>query len=81
MKDYELRVWYGVLAPKATPPEQVARLRAEVRKVLALASTKDALDAMGMDLYDIPLEQFDTVMKSDRDKYTRIIKTANVKLN
>jgi len=81
IKDYELRAWYGVLAPKGTPPEIVARLRAEVRKVLALSTTKERFDAIGMDMYDTTLEQFDAVMKSDREKFARIIKVANVKLN
>jgi tripartite-type tricarboxylate transporter receptor subunit TctC len=81
VKDYELRVWYGVVAPRGVPPDIVTRLRAEVRKALALQTTRDRFAVMGMDPYDTTLEQFDAVMKSDRDKFERIIKAANVKLN
>jgi len=80
IKDYELRAWYGVMAPKGTPPDVVARLRSEIEKVLALPETKQRLNTLGMDVFDTSLDQFATLLQSDRDKFTRIVQTAHIKL-
>ena len=78
---YEIGIWYGVLAPAGTPRDVVARLNAEINKITELAETRARFDASGMERYVATAERFDQMMKSDMDKFGRIIKTANVKLD
>ena len=78
---YEVRIWYAMLAPAGTPKEAVAKLNAEVNRIMALPEVKERLDAAGMERFTMPVDQFDRQMKTDMDKFGRIIKAANVKLD
>ncbi|MBG9387388.1 tripartite tricarboxylate transporter substrate binding protein [Caenimonas aquaedulcis] len=78
---YEVRIWYGLLAPAGTPKDIVAKIGAEVNRIMALPEMKEKLDVAGMDRYTTTQEQFDAVMRSDMDKFGKIIKAANVKLD
>ncbi|WP_038205024.1 tripartite tricarboxylate transporter substrate binding protein [Xenophilus azovorans] len=81
LKGYEVRVWYALLAPAGTPKAVVARLNAETGKIMATAEIKETLDAGGMERYAVAPDQFEATMKQDMEKFGRIIKAANVKLD
>ncbi len=78
---YEIRIWNAVLAPAATPKDIVAKLRTEMERVMAMPEVKEKLDTGAMTGLNLPPAQFTSLMKSDMDKFSRIIKTANVKLD
>jgi len=78
---YEVRIWYALLAPAGTPKDVLAKVGTEVTRILALPEMKEKLDAAGMERLTIPSEQFGVQMKSDMEKFGRIIKAANVKLD
>jgi tripartite-type tricarboxylate transporter receptor subunit TctC len=78
---YEVRIWYGLLAPAGTPKDVVAKIATEVNRIMALPEMKTMLDAAGMERYTTTHEQFEAVLKSDMDKFGKIIKAANVKLD
>ena len=78
---YEVRIWYALLAPAGTPKDVLAKVGAEVTRILALPEMKEKLDAAGMERLTIPSEQFGVQMKADMEKFGRIIKAANVKLD
>jgi tripartite-type tricarboxylate transporter receptor subunit TctC len=78
---YEVRIWYGVLAPAGTPKDVVAKLATEINRITALPEMKERLDAAGMERLMVPTERYEAVMRQDMEKFGRIIKTANVKLD
>lgn len=78
---YEIRIWYGLLAPAGTPKEIVARLNKEINRILALPEVNEQIEAAGMQRFVLEPDQFEALMKQDADKYGRIIKEANVKLD
>lgn len=78
---YEVRIWYGVLAPAGTPKDIVAKLATEINRATALPEMKERLDAAGMERLMVPTDRFEAVMRQDMEKFGRIIKTANVKLD
>ncbi|MES3004153.1 MAG: tripartite tricarboxylate transporter substrate binding protein [Pseudomonadota bacterium] len=78
---YEVRIWYGLLAPAGTPKEIVTKIANEVNRIMALPEMKTMLDTAGMGRYTTTHEQFEAVLKSDMDKFGKIIKAANVKLD
>lgn len=81
LPDYNIRIWYGVLAPAGTPKPVVARLSSEIDRIMGLPEVKEKLDVGGMGRFSLPTDQFQALMKSDSDMYRSIIKTANVKLD
>jgi len=80
LKGFEVTTWYGLLAPAATPRAIVERLNAEIAKVLAMPDVRERLSSQGMEPYTTTPDQFAALIKSDLAKYTRVIKTAQIKL-
>jgi len=80
LKGFELSIWYGLLAPAATPRAVIDKLAAEIAKVLAMPAIKEQLVSQGMTPFVSTPEQFAALIKADLAKYTKIIRTANIKL-
>ncbi len=77
---FEMRFWYGLLAPAATPREVLNRLSAEVAKILATADMKDKLAAQGADPFISNPDQFGAVMRADNARYGKVIREAGIKV-
>lgn len=80
LKDFVINIWYGFLAPAATPGAIIGKWNAEVGRVLALPEIRDKLSSQGMDPFITTPGQFATLIKADHAKYARVIKSANIKL-
>ena len=80
VKGFDLKIWYGILAPAATPRPVIDRLNAEIGKVLAMPDIRDRLSSQGMDPFVSTPDQFAALIKADSAKYAKIIRTANIKL-
>jgi len=79
VQDFEITSWFGLLAPAATPAPVVARLNAEMVKVLAREDVKSTLGAQGLNVSSSSPEQFAAHIKSEIARFTRIAKTAGIK--
>jgi len=77
--DFEISSWFGLLAPAGTPAPIVARLNADMVKVLARADVKDTLGAQGLEVRSSTPEQFAAHIKSEIARFTRIAKAASIK--
>jgi len=73
--------WYTLMAPARTPREAVARLRAEVRRVVAIADFRDALARQAIDVQPISQEEFGAFQRADLEKYAKIVKAARIRLD
>ena len=49
MPGYEVGVWFGIVAPAATPPDVLAKLNAELNKILAMPDVKQKFADQGVD--------------------------------
>ena len=76
---YEVELWYGVLGPKGLPKNIVERWNAEIRKATKLPDLKERLIAEGFDIDDSPPSVFQAKLKSDVEKWQRVVKEAKVK--
>jgi tripartite-type tricarboxylate transporter receptor subunit TctC len=77
--DFEITSWFGLLAPAGTPAPVVARLNAEMVKVLAREDVKSTLGAQGLSVASSSPEQFAAHIKSEIARFTRIARTAGIK--
>ena len=77
--DFEITSWFGLLAPAGTPAPIVARLNAEMIKVLARDDVKSTLGANGLSVASSSPEQFSAHIKSEISRFTRIARTAGIK--
>ena len=74
-------VWYGLLAPAATPKAIVAKLNAESRRVLASPDVKERLTGAGIDAAGGSPEEFATFIRAESAKWGPVVKAAGVKAN
>jgi len=76
---YEASSWFGVAAPKATPPDIVESLNREINAGLADPRIKARLAEMGgMALTGSPAD-FGKVIAGETEKWGKVIRTANIK--
>jgi tripartite-type tricarboxylate transporter receptor subunit TctC len=76
---FEASVWYGFIAPAATPRAVIARLHAEVQKALASPEVKERLAAAGGEVLPGPVEQLATLVRNERLRYAKLVREANIK--
>ena len=78
---FEVRSWFGFLAPAGTPKEIIAKLSTEIARILALPDFKEKLASQGANPFISTPEQFAALIKADIAKFAKIIKNANIKLD
>ena len=76
---YETETWLGLIAPSATPRDIVARINAEVLRVMALPDVRDKLLAQGLTLSRSTPDQFAAYIRSEHAKWSKLIKEAGIK--
>jgi tripartite-type tricarboxylate transporter receptor subunit TctC len=80
LKGFDLSTWWGLVAPARVRKEVIARLHAETVKALEQADVRERIAANGADPVGNSPEEFAAFIRSERAKYARIIKDANIKL-
>ena len=76
---FEASVWYGVIAPAATPKEVIAKLHGEVQKALAMPDVIDRMVAVGGEVLPATTAQFATMIEAERVRYEKLIRDAKLK--
>jgi tripartite-type tricarboxylate transporter receptor subunit TctC len=77
--DFDISLWQGIFAPRATPKEVVARLNAEINRIVAAPDIRVRLADEGADVRPMSIEQFTAFARTESDKYLEIIKQSGVK--
>ena len=77
---YAVTTWHGLLAPAGTPREIVNRLSAETAKALQSAEIRERFAAQGVEPVSSTPEQFAAMMKSELDKWRKVIAASGTKL-
>ena len=80
LKGFDLSTWWGLVAPAAVNKDVVARLHAETVRTLGLSDVKERIAANGADVVGSSPAEFAAFIRNERDKYARIAREANVKL-
>jgi len=76
---YEATSWNGVVAPAATPAPIVARLNAEINRILAAPDVRAKLADLGYEPVGGTPEAFGAYMAREEAKCGKIVKAANLK--
>ena len=74
----EVPSWYTLMAPAKTPREAAERLRAEVRRVVAIAEFRDTLAKQAIDVQVMPQAEFTAFLKADTAKYAAVVKKSKI---
>jgi len=76
---YESVAYFGVFAPAGTPAPIVSRLNAELVKIVRAPDVKAKLLELGSDPVGSTPEEFARVIRAEREKWTKVIREADVK--
>jgi tripartite-type tricarboxylate transporter receptor subunit TctC len=79
LNDFEVTTWYGVLAPAGTPRPIVARLNAELVKIMHSPDTRERLAAMATDPLTSTPEEFSAYLREEIAKWAEVVRKANLK--
>jgi len=73
--------WQGLVAPARTPGEVIARLNAEVHRVLGAADLRERLEAQGFQVRLSTPQQFAELIRSESAKWSRIVREAGIRVD
>jgi tripartite-type tricarboxylate transporter receptor subunit TctC len=79
LADFDVSLWQGIFAPRATPKDVVARLNAEINRVVLAPDIKAKLRDEGADVNPMTIDAFTAFVKAESDKYLIIIRQSGVK--
>lgn len=78
VKDFVVNVWFGVLAPAATPREVVNRLNGELVKTVSAADVRERFTGAGIEPASSTPEQFAGYIRSETARYAKVIREAGI---
>jgi tripartite-type tricarboxylate transporter receptor subunit TctC len=76
---YALYPWLGMFVPAKTPPDIVARINAEIGRILNSAEVKARLVPQGMDIATGSPEELARVIREDDARWGKVIRDAGIK--
>jgi tripartite-type tricarboxylate transporter receptor subunit TctC len=79
MPDFDVSTWYGILATGGTPRPIVNKLAAAIGEVMAMPDVKERLRALELAPLPSGVEHFQSMLKSETERFARVVKAANIK--
>jgi tripartite-type tricarboxylate transporter receptor subunit TctC len=76
---YEASIWYGFIAPAKTPEGIVKRFNAELATAVKAPEVIEKLSAQGVEPFHTSPERFGTLIRTEHDKWAKVIKAGNIK--
>lgn len=79
LKGYDANTNGGFLAPAGTPKEIIVKLNTEINAVLKMPDVRTKLEAAGIEVQGGTAQDYADLIKSDLDKWGKVVKEANIK--
>lgn len=76
----DMSTWYGVFVTAGTPPEVVARLQSELARIIKLPDVQAKLRGLGGEPGNLSVEQFSQLNRQEFERFGKLIKQANIKM-
>lgn len=77
---YDAAAWFGMMAPKGTPPEIVARLNTEINKILAMPDVREKLVQQGAVPAPGSPADFGRFINNEVVKWGKVVKASGAKV-
>jgi tripartite-type tricarboxylate transporter receptor subunit TctC len=78
---YEASGWYGALAPAATTRDLIAKLNAEMNRVMRLPEVAQRLAGDGVEAVGATPEQFAAYLRQEIAKWGKVVKLSGAKID
>lgn len=80
IKGFDVSSWYGIYAPAGLPRELVGKLNAAFNEALRTPEIRDQLSSQGWTVTGGTPEQFANFTQAELDRWARVVKAANVRI-
>ncbi len=77
---FESGTWQGLLVPAGTPPAVLARLSAELTRIIRSPEVRSRLTAQGAEVYTMTPPEFGSFFERERGKWAAVVKQSGVKI-
>ena len=77
-KDFDTSIWFAFFVPAKTPKAIIAKLNAELVRILRSKDTNDFLLSTGVEVAPGTPEELARIVREDAVRYGKIIKAANI---
>jgi len=77
--DYEVSSWYGVFAPAGTPPAVIAKINADLLKVMAMPDVREQFSLRGDEPFAGSPEEAGQYVRAENAKWEEVIRASNIK--
>jgi tripartite-type tricarboxylate transporter receptor subunit TctC len=78
---FESAAWFAVVAPPKTPPAIVSKINADINEALRDPEVRKRLDNLSAEVIGGTLEATAAYFREEIDRWNKVIKAANVKLD
>jgi tripartite-type tricarboxylate transporter receptor subunit TctC len=79
VRGFEVVGWYGVFVPAGTPPPIVARLNAEIVRILKLQEVGERLASEGAEISGNTPEEFAAYIRAEQAKWAKVVRISGAK--
>jgi len=80
VKGFESGTWQGVLVPAGTPPAVVARLSAELTRIIRSPEVRERLVSQGAEVHTMSPADFTTFFERERKNWAVVVQQGGVKI-
>jgi len=80
-KDFDVNPWFGLMAPKNTPPAIVARINHDVNEILRDPAVVQSFAAQGAEPYITNPEEFAAILKDDVAKWGAVVRASGASVD
>ena len=77
----EMTTWYGLFVTGGTPKPIVDMLHAELKRILTLPDVQARLRGLGGEPGNVTIEQFTQMNRDEYERFGKLIKSANIKID
>ena len=76
---FEVVQWFGAFAPAGTPRAIVVKLNGELNRAMSLPDVQESFARQGFETRPATPEKFAAYVKSELDKWSKVIKEAGIR--
>lgn len=80
LKDFEVSVWFGIVAPARTPQSVIDRINGEINRILLLPDVQSAFRLQGVESIGGSPQQFAVHLSNQMAKWSSVVKEAGLRL-
>jgi len=79
LENYQVEVYYGLMARIGTPRDVLAKVAADLPRVIAMPEVAQRISAAGIDLFVKSPEEMAAILRADVERFREVIRDAGIR--